>query len=161
MAYGIAAMDYSYCEEYMRMALEEARADAREVPVGAVIVRDGQVVARAHNARETEPPDPLGHAELLALREAARVLNTRRLTGCTMYVTLEPCPMCAGAMIQAGLSACYFGAFDPEQGCCGSVYTLPQDPAFSHRVRTAGGFMRMEAEQLIRAFFMEKRKNPG
>ena len=141
----------------MRLALEEARRDEQEVPVGAVIVRDGEVIARAHNARETEPPDPLGHAEVLALRKAAQALGTRRLKDCVLYVTLEPCPMCAGAMIQAGLSACYFAAYDPEQGCCGSVYDLPQDPAFTHRVKTAGGYLKKEAEAQLKAFFNKKR----
>ena len=141
----------------MRLALEEARRDEQEVPVGAVIVRDGEVIARAHNARETEPPDPLGHAEVLALRKAAQALGTRRLKDCVLYVTLEPCPMCAGAMIQAGLSACYFAAYDPEQGCCGSVYDLPQDPAFTHRVKTAGGYLKEEAEAQLKAFFNKKR----
>lgn len=141
----------------MRLALEEARRDEQEVPVGAVIVRDGEVIARAHNARETEPPDPLGHAEVLALRKAAQALGTRRLRDCVLYVTLEPCPMCAGAIIQAGLSACYFAAYDPEQGCCGSVYDLPQDPAFTHRVKTAGGYLKEEAEAQLKAFFNKKR----
>lgn len=141
----------------MRLALEEARRDEQEVPVGAVIVQDGEVIARAHNARETEPPDPLGHAEVLALRKAAQALGTRRLKDCVLYVTLEPCPMCAGAMIQAGLSACYFAAYDPEQGCCGSVYDLPQDPAFTHRVKTAGGYLKEEAEAQLKAFFNKKR----
>ena len=150
-------MKYTYCEDYMRLALEEARRDEQEVPVGAVIVRDGEVIARAHNARETEPPDPLGHAEVLALRKAAQALGTRRLRDCVLYVTLEPCPMCAGAMIQAGLSACYFAAYDPEQGCCGSVYDLPQDPAFTHRVQTAGGYLKEEAEAQLKAFFNKKR----
>ena len=150
-------MNDSYCERYMRMALEEAQADENEVPVGAVIVRDGQVIAKAHNARESSPPDPLGHAELLALSEAAKMLGTRRLSGCVLYVTLEPCPMCAGAILQAAPAACYFGAYDAEQGCCGSVYTLTQDPAFSGRVPTAGGFLRAEAEALMKRFFEKKR----
>ena len=152
-------MSDHYSEEFMRLALEEAQADDHEVPVGAVIVHNGQVIARAHNARESNPPDPLGHAELLAIRQAAEALGTRRLTGCTMYVTLEPCPMCAGALVQAGLSACYFGAYDPEQGCCGSVYTLTQDPAFSHSVLTAGGYLKAEAEQQLRAFFEHRRNS--
>ena len=150
-------MNTEYQETYMRLALDEAALDENEVPVGAVIVRDGQVIAKAHNMRESDPPDPLGHAELLALRQAAKALGRRRLTDCVMYVTLEPCPMCAGALLQAGLSACYFGAYDPVQGCCGSVYTLTQDPAFPHRVRTAGGYLRQEAERQLSAFFEQKR----
>ncbi len=147
----------AYQERFMRLALREAEADPGEVPVGAAVVRNGQVVALAHNAREGEPPDPFGHAEMLAMREAARRLGARRLTGCELYVTLEPCPMCAGAMIQAGLSACYFAAFDPEQGCCGSVYALNQDPAFTHRVPAAGGYLREEAENQLRHFFEKRR----
>ena len=150
--------EYQYQEAYMRLALAEAVLDENEVPVGAVIVRDGQVIAKAHNARETMPPDPLGHAELLAIRRAAEALGERRLTGCIMYVTLEPCPMCAGALVQAGLSACYYAAYDPAQGCCGSVYSLTQDPAFSHRVPAAGGYLKEEAEQQLRAFFDSRRK---
>ena len=150
-------MSSGYSEQYMRLALDEAALDECEVPVGAVIVRDGQVIARAHNAREADPPDPLGHAELLALRRAAETLGERRLTGCVLYVTLEPCPMCAGALVQAGISACYFGAYDPAQGCCGSVYLLTQDPAFSHRVQTAGGYLRKEAEHQLKAFFENRR----
>ena len=142
----------------MRLALTEALKDEREVPVGAVIVHDGQVIAQAHNAREADPPDPLAHAEVLALRQAARRLGSRRLTDCTMYVTLEPCPMCAGALVQAGITACYFGAYDPGQGCCGSVYSLTQDPAFPHSVKTAGGYLREEAEQQLKAFFEKKRE---
>ena len=151
-------MDDSYHEEFMRLALAEAARDELEVPVGAVIVHDGQAIAQAHNARESDVPDPLGHAEIIALRQAAKVLGTRRLTGCVMYVTLEPCPMCAGALVQAGLDAVYFGAYDPVMGCCGSVYTLTQDPAFPQRVRTAGGYLREEAERQLKAFFESKRK---
>ncbi len=151
-------MDCTYSERFMRLALDEAEKDPSEVPVGAVIVCDGQVIAQAHNAREADPPDPLAHAEVLALRQAAQKLGSRRLTGCEMYVTLEPCPMCAGALIQSGISACYFGAYDPAQGCCGSVYSLTQDPAFSHQVRTAGGYLQKEAERQLRKFFDNKRR---
>ena len=142
----------------MRMALAEAEQDPDEVPVGAVIVRDGQIIARTHNRRESVPPDPLGHAELLALREAAARLGSRRLDGCVLYVTLEPCPMCAGAIAQSGLAACYFGAYDPEQGCCGSIYTLTQDPSLPRQVPTAGGFLREEARRQLRRFFERKRE---
>ena len=142
---------------FMREALKTAAEDGREVPVGAVIVRDGQVIARAHNHRETEECDPFGHAEMIAMRQAARLLGRRRLHDCTMYVTLEPCPMCAGAMLQAELKACYFAAFDPQMGCCGSVYDLTQDEAFPRHVETAGGLMEEEARELLQAFFAQKR----
>ena len=142
---------------FMREALKTAAEDGREVPVGAVIVRDGQVIARAHNRRETEECDPFGHAEMIAMRQAAKVLGQRRLHDCTMYVTLEPCPMCAGAMLQAELKACYFAAFDPQMGCCGSVYDLTQDEAFPRHVETAGGLMEEEARELLQDFFAKKR----
>ena len=150
-----------YQETFMRMALAEAAADPSEVPVGAVVVKDGQLLARARNTREKDPPDPFGHAEINAMREAARRLRTRRLTGCELYVTLEPCPMCAGAMIQAELSACYYAASDPEQGCCGSVYALNLDPAFTHHVPAAGGYLRGEAERQLRDFFDRRRNDHG
>ena len=143
--------------DFMAKALSTAEEASAEVPVGAVIVRDGTIIAAAHNQRETEDYDPFGHAEILAMRAAAKALKRRRLNDCVMYVSLEPCPMCAGAMMLAELGTCYFAAFDPAQGCCGSVYDLTQDDAFPHRVPTAGGLMQTEAEQQIRAFFANKR----
>ena len=142
---------------FMREALKTAREDPEEVPVGAVVVRDGQIIARAHNQRETEEQDPFGHAEMIAMRRAAKVLGRRRLTDCTLYVTLEPCPMCAGAMLQAELGACFFAAFDPSMGCCGSVYDLTQDEAFPRRVPSAGGLLEEEAGEMLRSFFDQKR----
>ena len=146
---------------FMREALEAAREDGREVPVGAVVVRDGQVIARAHNQRETAENDPFGHAEIIAMRQAARVLGKRRLSDCTLYVTLEPCPMCAGAMLQAELGGCVFAAFDPSMGCCGSVYDLSQDKAFPRQVPSAGGLLEEESEQLLQQFFKDKRNAPA
>ncbi len=142
----------------MREALKEAQLayDEGEIPVGAVVAKDGQIVARAHNLRENLL-DPTAHAELLCIREAARVLGTRRLSGCTLYVTLEPCPMCAGAMVMACLDACYFGAADERQGCCESVYALPADPAFYHRLPCVGGLLSNEAAALLRRFFAQRR----
>ena len=142
----------------MRMALEEARLAqlGGDVPVGAVIVRGGQVVARAHNEREA-CGDPIAHAELLAMQRAAAALGRRRLEGCTMYVTLEPCPMCAGAVALSGLDAVYFGAYDPRMGCAGSVYDLPGDPAFSAGVPCMGGLLEAECAALLRGFFAPKR----
>ncbi len=145
-------------EAYMRLALDEARLAqaAGEVPVGAVMVHGGKVIAACHNLRETTC-DPTAHAEMLALREAARVLSTRRLNGCTLYVTLEPCPMCAGAIVMAQVDACFFAAYDARQGCCGSVYDIPQDPAFSHRTRIVGGILEEEAKALLQEFFNARR----
>ena len=145
-------------ETYMRLALDEARLakELGEVPVGAVVVRDGKVIAACHNLRETTL-DPTAHAEMLALREAARVLSSRRLSGCTLYVTLEPCPMCAGAIVMAQAEACFFAAYDPLQGCCGSVYDIPRDPAFTHRTRIVGGILEEEAKALLQEFFAGRR----
>ena len=142
-------------EILMEEALREAAMDENEVPVGAVVVYQGRIIARAHNEREAG--HPFAHAEMLAMERACRVLGDRRLHGCTLYVTLEPCPMCAGALIMAEADACVFGAYDPRQGCCGSVYTLPQDPAFSHRVQCIGGVLQQECAGLLHHFFQSKR----
>ena len=111
----------------------------------------------AHNERETTG-DPTAHAEVLVIREAAKMLGSRRLTGCTLYVTLEPCPMCAGALVMAGLDSCYFGAKDERQGCAESVYALTMDPAFYHRLPCIGGLLEEEAAELLRRFFLERRE---
>lgn len=144
-----------HAEKMMQLALEQAVMDANEVPVGAVIEKDGQVIALAHNEREKG--SCFAHAEVLAMERACKVLGTRRLSGCTMYVTLEPCPMCAGAMVMAGLEKCVFGAYDEKQGCCGSVYLLTEDPAFYHRVETVGGVMEAQCRQVLQNFFVNKR----
>lgn len=146
-------------ERMMREALAEAMLAAQEgeIPVGAVVARGDTIVARAHNTRE-HTSDPTAHAELVALRAAAQALGTRRLDDCTLYVTLEPCPMCAGAMVMACLKGCYFGAWDEKQGCCGSVYLIPQDPAFFWHVPCTGGLLAEESKALLRAFFTERRE---
>lgn len=145
-------------EAMMLQALEEAKKAFAmgEIPVGAVVEKDGQIIARAHNLREATG-DPTAHAEVLAIREAARVLQDRRLSGCTLYVTLEPCPMCAGAMVMACLDRCYFAARDERQGCAESIYALTQDPAFYHRLPCIGGLMEEEAARLLKDFFMARR----
>ena len=143
-------------EIFMREALDEARKSGGDVPVGAVIVRGGEIIARAHNERETGDY-PFAHAEMLCMQRACEKLHTRRLKDCTLYVTLEPCPMCAGAMVMAQLGACVFGAYDEKQGCCGSVYDLPHDPAFYHRVTCHGGVMEKECADLLKVFFSAKR----
>ncbi len=144
--------------EYMKLALEEARLAAAqgEIPVGAVIVKDGQIIARAHNRRETDH-DPTAHAEMLCMRQAARALGDWRLRGCTLYVTLEPCPMCAGAMVMSQLDKCVWGAADEKQGCCGSVYDLPGDPALCGRTAWQSGVMGEECGQLMSGFFAGRR----
>ena len=144
-------------DEMMRLALAEAALSGADVPVGAVVVRDGQVIAAAHNEREAGK-DPFAHAEMLAMRQACQRLGTRRLRDCTLYVTLEPCPMCAGALVMAEMGKCVFGAYDPRQGCCGSVYDLPHDPAFFHRVPCVGGVLEQQCAGQLRDFFREKRK---
>ena len=144
--------------DYMRIALEEAQKAAAEgeIPVGAVIVKDGKIIAAAHNRRENDH-DPTAHAELLCLREGARILGDWRMKGCTLYVTLEPCPMCAGAMVMSQLSRCVYGALDDKQGCCGSVYDLPGDPALGSQTQWQSGVMAEECGELMRSFFSNKR----
>ena len=141
-------------ERMMALALEQARLAlaAGEIPVGAVIARGDAVIAAAHNRRELDR-DPTAHAEVVAIRQAARVLGGRRLTGCTLYVTLEPCPMCAGAIVMAGLDRVVYGASDPQQGCTGSVYRITEDPAFSHFCPADGGVLAEECRALLESFF--------
>lgn len=146
-------------EDWMRLALEEAQLAATlgDIPVGAVIVRGGQILARAGNRREADG-DPTAHAEMLVLREAARQVGSRRLAGCTLYVTLEPCPMCAGAIAMARPDAVIFGAHDARMGCCGSVYRLTEDRAFGlGMVPAHGGVLATECAALLEAFFKDRR----
>ena len=144
----------------MAKALCQAQAAARkgEVPVGAVVVREGSSVARAHNLRETRR-DPAAHAELIALQRAAKKLGGWRLMDCTVYVTLEPCPMCAGAMINARVARVVFGAFDPKAGCCGTLYQLIQDGRFNHTCPVTGGVLEAECAGILKEFFARKRRN--
>ena len=145
-------------EDAMCAALDEARKglNAGEVPVGAVVVCGGEIIARAHNEREALC-DPTAHAEVLALRRAAKKLGRRRLSGCTLYVTLEPCPMCAGAIVMSEPDRVVFGAYDAQAGCAGSVYSIPEDPAFMHHVSCSGGLMEAECGEPLRLFFEKKR----
>ena len=145
-------------ERFMTEALREAAlaAGRREVPVGAVVVKNGQIIARAGNHRE-ERGDPTAHAELDALRSAAQALGGWYLHGCTLVVTLEPCPMCAGAIMQARLEAVVYGAADPKAGCCGSLYNLPEDVRFPHRLKVVGGVLAEECAAVLREFFRGKR----
>lgn len=144
--------------KFMAAALELARQSAREgeVPVGCVIVCRGEIVGSGRNRREAGK-SALAHAEIEAIAQANAALGGWRLWECTLYVTLEPCPMCAGAMVMAQLDGCVFGAYDARQGCCGSVYDLPHDPAFFHRVPCAGGVLENECARLLRAFFERRR----
>ncbi len=145
-------------EEWMRIAIEGARSAAQEgeIPVGAVLVKDGREIFRAHNRREADH-DPTAHAEMICLREGARLLGDWRLRGCTLYVTLEPCPMCAGAMVMSQLSSCVYGAYDERQGCCGSIYDLPGDPALAGSTRWQSGVLADECTHLMTDFFTGRR----
>ncbi len=151
-------------QRWMELALQEANraADLGEVPVGAVVVREGTLVARGHNRRETDR-DPLAHAELLAIREAADVLEGWRLIGCTMYVTLEPCAMCAGALVNSRIPRLVFGASDPKAGFCGSLGDLVRDSRLNHRLDVRGGVLESACGQVLKTFFAglrTKRKPP-
>lgn len=148
--------------KFMRQALREAeRAWARdEVPVGAVVVKDGRLVARAHNA-PVHLKDPTAHAEILALRRAARKLGNYRLTGCTLYVTIEPCAMCAGAIAQARLRQVVFGASDPKAGASGSALTVLNHPKLNHQVEILGGVLEHDCARVLREFFRKRRSRRG
>lgn len=145
---------------YMQAALAEAEraASQAEVPVGAVVVYEGEIIARAHNQREAAQ-DPLGHAELLAIRGAARILKRWRLWGCSLYVTLEPCPMCAGAIVNARVERLVYGADDPRAGSCGSIYDIVRDPRLNHRPEVIAGVEAAYASALLKSFFAERRRD--
>ncbi len=145
-------------ERWMRAALDEAKAgrECGEVPVGAVVVREGALVARAGN-RTVRDHDPTAHAELLALRSAAAVLGEARLTGSTLYVTLEPCAMCAGAIVLARVDRVVFGAWDDKAGMAGSVGDLLRHPKLNHRPEVIGGVLAEETGEVLRDFFRERR----
>ena len=143
----------------MKEALVEAKkaAAAGEVPVGAVIVKDGEIVGRGHNETETAK-DPTAHAEMIAIRQAAKNLGGWRLTGCTMYVTTEPCSMCAGAIVWSRISRLFIGTMDPKSGACGSVFNIPQESRLNHFVEIETGLMQEECSSLMKSFFKELRK---
>jgi tRNA(adenine34) deaminase len=144
--------------EAMGIALAEAAAalEHDDVPVGAVVLVEGEVIARRHNERQRRN-DPTAHAEILALRDAAQVLGTWRLDGATLVVTLEPCPMCAGAAVLARVGRLVFGASDPKAGACGSLYNLCADPRLNHEVDLTGGVGADPAGALLRDFFADRR----
>jgi tRNA(adenine34) deaminase len=141
-------------EAYMAMALDEARqaGEIGEVPIGAVVVCEGAVVSRAYNRREIDH-DPAGHAELLAIRDTARRLERWRLNDCTVYVTLEPCPMCAGLMHQARISRLVYGTTDPKAGAVGTLYDLSNDERLNHRFDVTSGVLAEESAELLQGFF--------
>lgn len=141
-------------QQWMLAALSEAAAAAKlgEVPVGAVVVRAGDIVGRAHNRRELDQ-DPLAHAELLALRQAAARIGSWRLGECTLYVTLEPCAMCAGALVNSRIRRLVYGAADPKAGFCGSLGDLSSFPGLNHRFEVRSGVLAAECGELLRSFF--------
>lgn len=151
--------DVVHDEKYMRLALSEATAAAAEgeVPIGAVVVCDGEVIASAHNRREVDN-SPSAHAEFLAMEEASRVLKRWRLTGCTVYVTLEPCLMCAGLMVNSRIDRCVFGACDPKGGALGTLYDVSCDPRLNHEFQVTSGVLADEAAAQLKAFFRERRQ---
>ncbi len=148
-------------EHWMHQALREAvRAlDEDEVPVGAVVVHQGKVIGRGHNQME-RLQDPTAHAEMIAITAAAAHLQSRRLENCTLYATLEPCPMCAGAIVLARIPTLVFGAYDPKAGACGTLFTIPEDPRLNHRVHVVPGVCDSESESLLRSFFGRIRSIP-
>ena len=144
--------------KFMEEALKEAAIafELGEVPIGAVIEKDGQIIARGHNLTETLK-DPTAHAEMIALREAARVLGGWRLLGCNLYVTIEPCSMCAGAMVWSRIDNLYIGAMDPKAGACGSVFQIPCCDKLNHQINVETGIMEEECSSIMREFFVRLR----
>lgn len=146
-------------KKFMKQALKEAQKsyDKEEIPVGAVIVKDGKIIARGHNLKETRN-DTTNHAEIIAIKKASKKLKTWRLTGCTMYVTLEPCTMCAGALIQARLDKVIIGTMDEKTGACGSVLNILENYKFNHIVEVEKSVMETECKEILQKFFKELRE---
>jgi tRNA(adenine34) deaminase len=146
-------------EHFMRLALDEAEQALREeeVPIGAVIVQEGRVIASAHNQRE-QLHDPTAHAEMIAITQAAEMLQSWRLEGCGLYVTLEPCPMCAGAILQARIPLVVYGAADPKAGAVHSLYHLLEDPRLNHRCEVVAQVLADPCGQILSRFFQAQRR---
>jgi len=142
----------------MRMAVEQARIaeDNGDVPIGAVIVHENQIIGKAYNQRE-QLQDPTAHAEIIALTQAAAALENWHLNGCTMYVTLEPCPMCAGALVLARMERLVYGCDDPKAGACKSLYNIVRDERLNHRLEVTSGVLAEQCGQLLRDFFSQRR----
>ena len=143
----------------MKEALREAEEafDLGEVPIGAVIIKDDEIIARGHNLTETTK-DPTAHAEMIAIREAAEKLGGWRLPGCSLYVTIEPCSMCAGAMVWSRIEKLYIGAMDPKAGACGSVFNIVEEDKLNHRIDVERGIMAEECSAIMKQFFVQLRK---
>ena len=146
-------------EKFMKEALKEAKKayEKLEIPVGAVIVKEGKIIARAHNLKESKH-DTTKHAEILAIQKASKKLESWRLIDCDMYVTLEPCSMCAGALINARIRKLYIGTLDEKTGACGSVLNLFEDYKFNHKIEIEKGIMQKECEEILKSFFKDLRK---
>ena len=149
-----AEADYYFMLEALKEAVQAAQLG--EVPIGAVLVQEGQIIARAHNLREINH-DPTAHAEILVLRKAADCHGHWRLTGTTLYVTLEPCPMCAGALVQARVKRLVYGAADPKAGATGSLMNIVQDERLNHRVEVSSGVLADECGKILKEFFQKRR----
>lgn len=149
-------------EAWMRLALEQARlgASREEVPVGALVIKDGEIVGMGHN-RTLLDKDPTAHAEIVAMREAAARIGNHRLVGCTLFATIEPCAMCAGAMIHARIARLVFGALDPKAGAAGSVLHVLNHPSLNHKLEVTSGVLERECAEILRLFFRERRKIVG
>jgi len=146
--------------EYMQQALLEARKafDKGEIPIGAVIVKNGKIIGRGHNLTETGK-DPTAHAEIIAIKHASKAINDWRLNDCEIYVTLEPCPMCAYAILRSRINKIFFGAYDPEYGACGSKINIPLIFKNGNKmIQISGGIMKQESSSILKDFFEEKRK---
>ena len=145
-------------KKFMKAALKEAQKAATkdEVPIGAVIVKDDKIIARGHNTRQ-QTQNAINHAEMIAIQKACKKVGSWRLIDCDIYVTLEPCPMCAGAIINSRLTNVYFGAYDQKAGCTGTLYNLSVDERFNHRANVVGGIMEKECADMLSDFFRQKR----
>ncbi len=150
--------EFAVHEHFMRQALAEAFAarDEQEVPVGAVVVHQGRVIAAAHNQRETLN-DPTAHAEMIAITQAAEFFQSWRLLDCTLYVTLEPCPMCAGAIVQARVPRVVYGATDQKAGACHTLFQLTSDPRLNHQATVQGGVLEFDCREILQSFFRAQR----
>jgi tRNA(adenine34) deaminase len=158
------AKQYEEDERWMALALEQAQlaADKGEVPVGAVVIHGEKVIAKTHNLRESNK-DPLAHAELLAIAAAAQLLGRWRLIECTLFVTLEPCPMCAGAIVNSRLDRIVYGTGDPRAGACGTIFNIVEDERLNHRPEVVRGVLKEPCSQILSKFFKDlraKRKDP-
>ena len=145
-------------EKYMKAALSQAKKayGKGEVPIGCVIVYEDKIIGRGYNRRNTDK-STLAHAEIAAIKKAVKVIGDWRLEGCTLYVTLEPCPMCAGAIVQSRIDRCVIGAMSPKSGCAGSILNILDEPAFNHQVETVTGVLADESTELLQKFFQELR----